>query len=131
MAGIQVAVMNTSKEITAVLEEILRSEGFATCSTYTFMLKEHKERFDEFVKKNHPSVIVYDIAIPYEENYNLYKQISDRPSADGISFVLTTTNKKALEKLVGKTKAHEIIGKPYDLQEIVDAVNAAYKSNGK
>ncbi len=125
MAEMRVAVMNTSKEITVVLEEILQSEGFSTCTTYTYMLKEHKGMFDEFLKKNKPSVIVYDIAIPYEENYALFQELSQKPSVDSISFVLTTTNKKALEKLVGKTSVHEIIGKPYDLQEIVTAVKEA------
>jgi hypothetical protein len=40
-------------------------------------------------------------------------------------FVLTTTNKPALEKLVGETDALEIIGKPYDLRQVVAAVRTA------
>ena len=40
-------------------------------------------------------------------------------------FVLTTTNKPALEQLVGDTEALEIIGKPYDLRRVIDAVRAA------
>jgi DNA-binding response OmpR family regulator len=70
-------------------------------------------------------VIVYDIAIPYEENYALFNRLRSRESAKGIPFVLTTTNKKALEKLVGKTPAFEIIGKPFDLDEMIKAVRLA------
>ena len=40
-------------------------------------------------------------------------------------FVLTTTNKPALDKLVGATEAIEIIGKPYDLERVVEAVRTA------
>ena len=42
-----------------------------------------------------------------------------------LQFVLTTTNKPALDKLVGETEALEVIGKPYDLRQVVDAVRAA------
>jgi DNA-binding NtrC family response regulator len=45
--------------------------------------------------------------------------VKDRP------FIITTTNKPALDKLVGETEAIEIIGKPYDLQQVVDAVRSA------
>lgn len=34
----------------------------------------------------------------------------------GRKIVLTTTNKKRLEELVGPTDAFEIVGKPYDLK---------------
>ena len=40
-------------------------------------------------------------------------------------FVLTTTNKPALDALVGPTDALEIIGKPFDLDQLVAAVRRA------
>jgi hypothetical protein len=40
-------------------------------------------------------------------------------------FVLTTTNKPALDTLVGETEALEIIGKPYDLDRVTAAVRDA------
>jgi hypothetical protein len=43
----------------------------------------------------------------------------------GRKVVLTTTNKKRLEELVGATDAFEIVGKPYDLEMIVQAVKTA------
>ena len=39
----------------------------------------------------------------------------------------TTTNKPALDKLVGETEVIEIIGKPYDLQQVVEAVRSALR----
>jgi hypothetical protein len=41
------------------------------------------------------------------------------------TFVITTTNKPALDQLVGENEAIEIIGKPYDLQQVVEAVRSA------
>lgn len=126
MAEIRVAVMNTSKEITDILQEVLKEEGFLVCTTYTYLLKERKERFNTFIKDNKPDVIVYDIAIPYQENYNLFKDLSEEPIAKNIAFVLTTTNKSVLENLVGSTHAIEIVGKPYDLQILLKSVKDAF-----
>lgn len=127
MSGIKVAVMNTSREITEMLTSVLEEEGFKTCSTYTYLFKDHSQEFSSYVKENLPEVILYDIAPPYKENYILFKKISKLPIAQSIPFVLTTTNKEALESFVGPTSTHELIGKPYDLQEIVNAIKQAYQ----
>ena len=69
---------------------------------------------------------VLDIAIPYEENWRFLQLLMSSESMNGRKVVITTTNKRALEQLIGqKTEAHELVGKPYDLQAIVDAVQRA------
>jgi hypothetical protein len=44
----------------------------------------------------------------------------------GRAFVVTTTNKRALSELIGPNDAVELLCKPYDLQQIVDACEAAF-----
>lgn len=123
----KVAVMNTSKEITQMLEEIIEDAGHTTCSIFTYEFKNQEEEFDAYVNQHKPDVILYDIAPPYKENYLLFIRLSERKHAKGIPFVLTTTNKEALETIVGSTPTHELIGKPYDLQEIIDAIERSDK----
>ena len=41
--------------------------------------------------------------------------------------MVTTTNKRALEELIGPNDAVELLCKPYDLQQIVDACAAAFE----
>jgi DNA-binding NtrC family response regulator len=80
-----------------------------------------------FLQEHNPSVIVLDIAPPYEENWNFFQLMKDTQAASGRQFVLTTTNKKILEGLVGKTHTIELVGKPFDLDEIVKAVQKVSK----
>jgi hypothetical protein len=40
----------------------------------------------------------------------------------GVRFILTTTNKPAFEDLVGPTPTHELLGKPYELDDLLAAV---------
>jgi DNA-binding NtrC family response regulator len=73
-------------------------------------------------------VIVYDISPPYDANWTFLRLVRSAEAMKTRRFVITTTNKPALDNLVGETEAIEIIGKPYDLQQVVDAVRTALPS---
>jgi len=45
--------------------------------------------------------------------------------------VVTTTNKRALEELIGPNDVVELLCKPYDLQQIVEACTAAFEKQVK
>jgi hypothetical protein len=49
----------------------------------------------------------------------------------GRAFVVTTTNKRALEELIGPNDVVELLCKPYDLQQIVDACTSAFEKQVK
>jgi hypothetical protein len=49
----------------------------------------------------------------------------------GRTVVVTTTHKQNLEKLVGPTDGLEIIGKPYDVQQVVTAVERAVNGGAR
>ncbi len=127
MDQLKVAILNTSKEIVEVVQELFQSEGYKTCGAFTYLFKDNESLFDEFIDSNNPDIIIYDIALPYKENFSLFKKLSGKMKANHVPFILTTTNKEALESMVGKTNTHELIGKPYDTQEIIDAVHRSLK----
>jgi hypothetical protein len=67
--------------------------------------------------------VVYDIAFPYEENWQFFiTQILGANVLPASHFVLTTINKGVLDKLVGPTPTIELVGKPFDIDALVHAV---------
>jgi CheY-like chemotaxis protein len=121
-----IAIINTSVETIDMLRDLLEDEGFAVVATYVVRLKRGEQDLTSFFAEHRPQAVLYDIAIPYEENWDFLQQ--QVPPASGLAerqFVLTTTNKAALEHLVGPTAALEIIGKPFDLEVLMLAVRRA------
>lgn len=125
MGKIKVAVLNTSEEITSVLSELMIEHGFDTCDMFTYKFKNGEVDFGEFIQENKPDVILYDIALPYKENYLLFQKLSAKEIVKDILIILTTTNKDALESIVKVTGVFEIVGKPFDLKELTEKVKKA------
>jgi CheY-like chemotaxis protein len=117
-----VAVFNTSEDTTDLLRIVLENAGFVVVTAFTNLLRDGKVDLEAFMRQHQPRVIVYDIAIPYDHNWRLYEHMRETPACSGVSFVLTTTNIKHVRQLAGDVELHEIVGKPYDLNQIVDAV---------
>jgi CheY-like chemotaxis protein len=120
-----VAIFNTSEDTTDLLRIVFENEGFVAVTAYTNLLRDGRVDLEAFMRQHQPRVIVYDIAIPYEQNWRLCEHMRSAPACAGVSFVLTTTNLKHVATLAGNTEVHEIVGKPYDLAQIVDAVKRA------
>ncbi len=120
------AVFNTSADTTDLLRVVLEQAGFVVVTAHTNDLRDGRLDFGHFLAEHHPRVIVYDVAIPYVQNWRLLQHFRSVPSARGIPFVVTTTNAQQVRRLVDRTtQVYEIVGKPLDLAEIVGAVREA------
>ena len=108
-----------------MLRMVFENAGFVVVTAFTNQLRDGRVDLEAFMRQHQPGVIVYDIAVPYEQNWRLYEHMRDTPACAGASFVLTTTNVNHVRQLVGDEELHEIIGKPYDLDEILGAVRQA------
>ena len=123
-----VAIINSNEDVVEAVRLILGDAGFVTIGAHLVDFKKGRRDLVAFLQEHDPRVIVLDIAPPYEENWNFFQLMKNSQAARGRQFVLTTTNKKILEDLVGKTSTIELVGKPFDLDEIVKAVQKMMKT---
>ena len=118
-----IAVINSNEDTTEMLRACLQESGFTSVVIgHVTEIKRGELDFLRFVDTHDPAVFVWDISIPYEENWRFAQLIMGNEKMRGRRVVLTTTNKRALDAMVGRTDTIEIIGKPYDLDQIVKAV---------
>jgi DNA-binding NtrC family response regulator len=121
-----VGILNTNEDTVTMLRLYLERAGFVVVAAFTHRLRDGKLDFQRFVTEHEPKVIIYDLTIPYEQSYALFQHFSSRPVAREIQFVLTTTNVARVRAIAGSDlPLYEIVGKPYDLDQIVRAVTQA------
>ena len=120
-----VAIFNSSDDTVDLLRTALDAEGFLTVVGQISELKRGALDLVSFIERHAPTVIVYDISPPYDQNWAFLRLVRSADAVRARHFVITTTNKPALERLVGETEAIEIIGKPYDLGQVVSSVRHA------
>jgi len=126
-----VALFNSNSEVLELLREALQASGYAAVIAHVSEVKSGRLDMIKFVEEHQPEVIVYDIAPPYDTNWTFLRLMRNSKVMQGRAFVVTTTNKRALEELIGPNDVVELLCKPYDLQQIVDACTAAFEKQIK
>jgi CheY-like chemotaxis protein len=132
---VDVVVLNSSEETAQAIESALQFAGWSTTHGFVVDFKRNRMDFTSFITKHDPRVIVWDIAIPYAENWTYYQTVRTLPCTTGRGFVLTCTNVRVLAELVGTGSIAdlaadggvlEIVGKPFDLDQLTDAVREVW-----
>ena len=119
----RVVVFNASDDTVDMLIALFSMLGLdAAGETWPARNPLSLEIVQDFVRRHKPDVIVFDVSFPYDHNWLRYCEFRQTDGVRDIPVVLTTTNIKALRDLVGATDALEIVGKPYDLDELATIV---------
>ena len=122
----KVAIVNGLQDTMDMLETALQHAGYDTLAVQARDVRLGIVDLPALTRNHGIGAIVYDIAIPYGDNWAFVKSHRDNAALGLPPIVLTTTNQRALEEFAGgETPAIEIIGKPYDLQVLIEAVHRA------
>ena len=121
-AGPLIAVMNSSRDLVNILEAALAQDGFRTVTLVSTILGGAAGPL-AFLREHQPAAAVYSVSPPYRESWDILQEV--RRHWQGGPFVITTTNVGGLRACVGPAEAIELIGKPFDLDEITRALRRA------
>jgi CheY-like chemotaxis protein len=120
------AIFNTSPDIIDLIRRALEPAGIVAVSVMTHQIREGVVDVEGFLRQHNPQVVIYDIAPPYDANWQLFQHISEMDVMRERHIVLTSTNARHVERLAGRhERVYEIVGKPLDLDQIVTAVKEA------
>ena len=123
-----VAVINTSPDTVSLLADLLERAGFLVVNTYTHDIRDGSVDLEAFLRTHRPRVILYDIAPPYERNWQFLQHLR-QTILRGYQFVLTTTNPSRVEPFVkGDDRVYEVVDKDGSLDEILRATREAARS---
>jgi|SRR5690348_1018806 CheY-like chemotaxis protein len=105
-----VAVVNTNDDLVQALRTRLIDEGVSVVPLHIRDVKSGRSDFGAFLRSHDPVVVIYDVAIPYDDNWTFLSTLRRLPESGERRFVITTVNKRVMEQKVGPTDAVELIG---------------------
>jgi DNA-binding response OmpR family regulator len=127
-----IAILNTAPDTVELLRIFFEQSGFVAVNAFTFDIREGRTNLRAFVDEHKPDVVLYDIAPPYDRNFALFRHLRETGALKDLPVVLTSTNVRAVRSFVADPpEIHEVIGKPYDLNELLKAVRKAMVVTGE
>src|SRR5215211_7517006 len=121
-----VAILNTNDDTVEMLRAMLESEGMVAVSAHVSEIRRGGLDFGSFLNEHDPGVIIVDLPPPYDRSWLMLQHLRSIESAKHRKFVLTSTNPaRVLQVAQPDQPVLEVIGKPYDLQNIVEVVRQA------
>ena len=125
--GPLIACVDSSEDVTRLLADYLRLEGFRAV-THVTPVRWGAGPVITFLTDVRPDACVFTVSLPYAESWAEFRVV--RAAVPNVPFVLTTTNKRALEVAVGPVDGIELFGKPFDLGQVCQAVRRALGERG-
>jgi CheY-like chemotaxis protein len=124
-----VAVLNSNDEIVELLRSAFEQAGMTVVSAHVDAIRRGKTRLADFIQEHDPSVIVYDVVPPYDRSWRFLDHIRSVPTMHHRQFVLTSPNADRARELSGDSDdVFEVVGKPYDVGALTDAVKQATRA---
>jgi DNA-binding NarL/FixJ family response regulator len=123
-----VFVINTNPDLVELLKARIEAAGFVVMVLHIAKIRSGALDVGAMVAQHNPLVIVYDVVMPYERNWQMLEHLRSKVFAER-QLVITTPNEGALRRLLGRNdKVYEILDDKEDVDAIVQAVREAARA---
>jgi DNA-binding NarL/FixJ family response regulator len=123
-----VALFNTNPDLLDIVRLGLERAGFIAVVGHVHDIRTGALELGPFIDQHRPKVIVYDLVMPYDRNWEFMKHVREHPVMQGRHFVITTPNERAAQAVVGRDEqVHEVVS-DRDVDGIIMAIRDALKA---
>jgi len=121
-----VGILNSNDDIVELLRMALEQANLVVVSAHVDAVRRGDVSLSEFIREHQPDVIIYDLVPPYDRSWRFLEHLRET-IAKHHRFVITSTNPRRAAELANASESEicEIVGKPYDIEQIVDQVRRA------
>jgi DNA-binding NtrC family response regulator len=121
-----IAILNSSEDLLELLSEAFGDEGFRVVTHHLIPFRLGHEDVAQFFAWHRPEVVIWELSIPYDENWAFFRNIRQTPSVLNCPVILTSTNVTQLRNVADPAiDAFEVVSKPFDLNQLIDLVRQA------
>jgi CheY-like chemotaxis protein len=120
-----VAVFNSNDDTVELIRAWFERDGIVVVSAHLEDLKRGSLDLRSFVEQHTPAAVLFDIAPPYDRSWLFVRHLISTSPLAGLPTVFTTTNERHVREAAGPADAIELVGKPYDLDILLERVRAA------
>jgi CheY-like chemotaxis protein len=120
---VTILLLNSQPDTITLLTDWFGALGSRVHHTRTLELCQRVDEARTLIDTIEPSVILFDLAVPYTQNWQCFRGLSESGIFGDRPVILTTANRRAVDQIIGPTDAFEILGTPHDLwhlQELIE-----------
>ncbi len=114
----KILVVDDESDITETMSFMLKAEG------YDVITAQDGEEGLRLAKEEMPDLIILDVMMPKINGYKIARLLKYDNKYKNIPIVMVTARGQDADKLIGEeTGADEYITKPFEFEEVLDAVH--------
>jgi DNA-binding response OmpR family regulator len=119
-----VAVFNSSDDTVELIRAWFERVGIVVVSAHLDEIKRGSFDLSSFVEQHKPAAMLIDIAPPYDRSWLFVQHLINNSPLSGVPAIFTTTNERHVREAAGPADVIELVGKPYDLDLLLERVGA-------
>lgn len=120
--GLTLLLLNSQADTIDLLEDWFGAHGAVVHHARSLELCRDLNEAALLTELIRPHVILFDLSIPYRQSWECFQRLTAAGIFGNVPIVLTTTNRRALDELVGPTDAFEVIGTSRDLSKLQELI---------